>query len=60
MKISVLNLKNKSVGNVDLDSSIFGVKTLPDIIHQYIRYQIAKSRQGSHITKTWSEVNGRS
>ncbi len=60
MKISVLNLKNKSVGNVDLDSSIFGVKTLPDIIHQYIRYQNAKSRQGSHKTKTRSEVNGRS
>ena len=60
MKISVLNLKNKSVGNVDLDSSIFGVKTLPDIIHQYIRYQNAKSRQGSHKTKTRSEVSGRS
>ena len=60
MKISVLNLKNKSVGNVDLDSNIFGVKTLPDIIHQYIRYQNAKSRQGSHKTKTRSEVSGRS
>ena len=60
MKISVLNLKNKSVGNVDLDLSIFGVKILPDIIHQYIRYQNAKSRQGSHKTKTRSEVSGRS
>mgnify|MGYP002842427131 CR=1 FL=1 len=59
MKISVLNLKNKSVGNVDLDLSIFGVKILPDIIHQYIRYQNAKSRQGSHKTKTRSEVSGR-
>ena len=60
MKISVLNLKNKNVGNVDLDNNIFGVKTLPDLIHQYIRYQNAKSRQGSHKTKTRSEVNGRS
>ena len=60
MKRSVLNLKNKSVGDIDLDSSIFGVKTLPDIIHQYIRYQNAKSRQGSHKTKTRSEVSGRS
>jgi large subunit ribosomal protein L4 len=32
---------------------------LPDIIHQYIRYQNAKSRQGSHKTKTRSEVSGR-
>ena len=60
MKQSVLNLKNKTVGNVDLDSNIFGVKTLPDIIHQYIRYQNAKSRQGSHKTKNRSEVSGRS
>ena len=60
MKKSILNLKNKTVGNVELDSSIFGVKALPDLIHQYIRYQNAKSRQGSHKTKTRSEVSGRS
>ena len=60
MKISVLNLKNKSVGDIDLDSNIFGVKTFPDLIHQYIRYQNAKSRQGSHKTKNRSEVSGRS
>ena len=60
MKKSVLNLKNKSVGNIDLDANIFGVKTFPDLIHQYIRYQNAKSRQGSHKTKTRSEVSGRS
>ena len=60
MKTSVLNLKNISVGDIELDSNIFGVKTLPDLIHQYIRYQNAKSRQGSHKTKTRSEVSGRS
>ena len=60
MKKEVLNLKNKSVGDIDLDSSIFGVKKLPDLIHQYIRYQNAKSRQGSHKTKSRSEVSGRS
>ena len=59
MKKSVLNLENKSVGNIDLDKNIFGIKSLPDIIHQYIRFQNAKSRQGSHKTKTRSEVNGR-
>ena len=60
MKTSILNLKNKSVGDIDLDSNIFGVKTFPDLIHQYIRYQNAKSRQGSHKTKTRSEISGRS
>ena len=60
MKKSILNLKNKTVGDINLDSSIFGIKMLPDLIHQYIRYQNAKSRQGSHTTKTRSEVSGRS
>ena len=60
MKKPIFNLKNKTVGDIDLDVSIFGVKKLPDLIHQYIRYQNAKSRQGSHKTKSRSEVNGRS
>ena len=60
MKKTVFSLKNKTVGDIDLDTNIFGIKQLPDIIHQYIRYQNAKSRQGSHKTKTRSEVSGRS
>ena len=55
MKKPILNLKNNEVGNVDLDMNIFGLKALPDIIHQYIRYQNSKSRQGSHKTKNRSE-----
>ena len=60
MKQKIYNLKNKSVGDIDLDSKIFGKKVFPDLIHQYIRYQNAKSRQGSHTTKSRSDVNGRS
>ena len=60
MKKKILNLINKEVGDLDLKDSIFGIKTLPDLIHQYIRYQNAKSRQGSHKTKSRSEVSGRS
>ena len=60
MKKIVYNLKSNEVGNIELDKNIFGVKTFPDIIHQYIRYQNAKSRQGSHKTKSRSEVSGRS
>tara|TARA_Y100000996_G_scaffold409028_1_gene389042 strand:- start:73 stop:696 length:624 start_codon:yes stop_codon:yes gene_type:complete len=59
MKMPLLNLKKDEVGNVELNNSIFGLKTFPDLIHQYIRYQNAKSRQGSHKTKSRSEVNGR-
>ena len=59
MKKPIKNFMNKEVGSIDINMSIFGIKTLPDIIHQYIRYQNAKSRQGSHKTKTRSEVNGK-
>ena len=59
MQKSVVNLKNKTVGDIDLDTKVFGVNSFPDLIHQYIRYQNAKSRQGSHKTKTRSEVSGR-
>ena len=60
MKKSIVHLKNKTVGDINLDTKIFGIKKLPDLIHQYIRYQNAKSRQGSHKTKSRSEVSGRS
>ena len=60
MKKVIVNLKNKTVGDIELDKNVFGIRKLPDLVHQYIRYQNAKSRQGSHKTKSRSEVNGRS
>ena len=60
MKRPIVDLKNNNVGDINLDESIFSIKSLPDIINQYIRYQNAKSRQGSHKTKSRSEVSGRS
>ena len=60
MKKQVVNLLNKNVSEIEISESIFGIKVFPDLIHQYIRYQNAKSRQGSHKTKTRSEVSGRS
>ena len=59
MKRKVVNLMNKKVSEVELPESVFGIKVFPDILHQYIRYQNAKLRQGTHKTKTRSEVNGR-
>jgi len=56
----VVNLLNKNVSEIEISDSIFNIKVFPDLIHQYIRYQNAKSRQGSHKTKTRSEVSGRS
>ena len=60
MKKQVVNLLNENVTEVEIPDSIFGIKVFPDLIHQYIRYQNAKSRQGSHKTKSRSEIRGRS
>ena len=60
MKKKVFNLDNKAVTEIDLPDNIFNIAVFPDIIHQYIRYQNAKNRQGSHTTKTRSEVRGKS
>ena len=60
MKKQLVNLQNKSVKELEIPDSIFNIKVFPDIIHQYIRYQGAKKRQGSHKTKTRSEIQGKS
>ena len=59
MKKQVVNLLNKNISEIEILDSIFNIKVFPDLIHQYIRFQNAKSRQGSHKTKSRSEVNGR-
>ena len=59
MKKNLVNFENKKIKDIDISDNVWGIKVLPDVIHQYIRYQNAKSRQGSHKTKTRSEVSGR-
>ena len=59
MKKDLVNIENKKIKDLDINENIYCLKIFPDLIHQYIRYQNAKSRQGSHKTKTRSEVNGR-
>ena len=59
MKKDIVNFENKKVKDIVINESIFCLKVFPDLIHQYIRYQNAKNRQGSHKTKSRSEVSGR-
>ena len=59
MKNDIVNFENKKVKDIVINESIFCLKVFPDLIHQYIRYQNAKNRQGSHKTKSRSEISGR-
>ncbi len=57
MKTKVLNLDNKSTGEVELNDSIFGLEPRPDLIQRVVVWQLAKRRGGNHKVLTRAEVN---
>ncbi len=58
MNQEVKDLNNKKLGTIKLSESIFGQKNRADILHQVVRWQLAKRRSGSHKTKGISEISG--
>jgi len=58
MKLDVISLDNKKVGNIDLDKSVFGAAVRPDILARMVKWQLAKRRAGTHKTKERGEVRG--
>lgn len=57
MEVSVINMSGKEVGKVELPQDIFGVEVNVGLMHQAFVRQMANARQGTHKTKTRSEVN---
>ncbi|HEV7371931.1 50S ribosomal protein L4 [Arenibaculum sp.] len=58
MKASVKNLKNETVGEIELDESVFGLPVRADLLSRMVNYQLAKRRAGTHKTKGVSEISG--
>ena len=58
MKAKVVTLENKSAGTIDLDDGVFGLPARPDVLHQVVRWQLAKRQSGTHKTKGLHEVQG--
>jgi large subunit ribosomal protein L4 len=58
MKVNVINLDNKIVGEVEVRDDIFAHELRKDIIHAVVNWQLAKRRAGTQKTKTRSEVTG--
>ena len=57
MKQDILSLDtNKSVGQVELNESIFGLEVRADILHRVVVWQLARLQCGNHKTKGRSEV----
>jgi large subunit ribosomal protein L4 len=58
MQVPVYNLEGSEVGEVDLRDDIFGVEPNVAVMHQAFLRQMANARQGTHKTKTRTEVRG--
>jgi large subunit ribosomal protein L4 len=58
MKLPVKNLANESVGEIELDDSVFAVPVREDLIFRAVNWQLAKRRSGNHKTKGISEIQG--
>lgn len=58
MKAEVYNLKNETVGEIELPAGIFGVKWRSSLVHQVLRAQLANLRRPWAHAKGRSEVRG--
>lgn len=58
MKYDVQNLAGEVVGSAELDETVWGIEPHIAIMHQALVMQLANARQGTHDTKTRSEVRG--
>jgi large subunit ribosomal protein L4 len=58
MKLSVKNLANEDVGEIELSEDVFGVAVRRDILARMVNYQLAKRRAGTHKTKGISDIQG--
>jgi large subunit ribosomal protein L4 len=56
--IDIKDWNNKKVGSADLPDEIFAYPYKEHLIHEAVRNYLAGLRQGTHKTKTRSEVSG--
>jgi large subunit ribosomal protein L4 len=56
--VDIKDFNNKKVGSVDLPDEIFAYPYKEHLIHEAVRNYLASLRQGTHKTKTRSEVSG--
>ncbi|MEM7022198.1 MAG: 50S ribosomal protein L4 [Pseudomonadota bacterium] len=56
MEVTIATLDQGEAGTIELSPAVFGQKVRADILHQVVRWQQAKRRQGTHKTKTRGEI----
>jgi large subunit ribosomal protein L4 len=57
MEAPITTLDRKDAGSIELNPAVFGQPVRADILHQVVRWQLAKRRQGTHKSKTRGEIS---
>ena len=57
-KLDIINLKGEKTSDLKLNDNIWNIETNDAIVKKAIDLQLASLRQGTHKTKTRSEVSG--
>ena len=57
-KVNVINLKGEKTSDLKLNDSIWNIETNDIVLKKALDLQMASLRQGTHKTKTRSEVSG--
>jgi large subunit ribosomal protein L4 len=58
MKLTVRNLDNEEIDDIELADEVFGLPIRRDILARVVNWQLAKRRTGTHKTKGISEIRG--
>src|SRR6266851_48940 len=58
MNLTVRNLDNEEIGDIELAEEVFGLPIRRDILARVVNWQLAKRRAGTHKTKGISEIQG--
>jgi large subunit ribosomal protein L4 len=60
VKLTVRNIDNEEVGDIELADEIFGLPIRRDILARVVNWQLARRRAGTHKAKGISEIRGTS
>src|SRR5262245_51336525 len=58
MKIDVYDAQGEVIRQVELPDAVFGVDVKEHLLHEVVRYQLARRRQGTAHTKNRAAVRG--
>ena len=57
-KTALLSLKGKKIKDIKLDDNVWGITPNDQVVYEHINLFMANRRQGTHATKTRSDVSG--